>query len=133
MPPRIRVDFTERELEALLPVLSNTIDHPDAMDAAFDSDRVGKAAALRANEKIVRAYRKSKTGSPADPDVYCRRCENRGKDTPGPGGQNFGCPGCGYTLGQHPNGLEARREARDDKLLDGYGAMLARREARGEA
>jgi hypothetical protein len=74
----------------------------------MDVTRVERAAAERAAEKVSRAWRKATTGNASDPDVFCNRCDNRGKNTPGPGGQNFGCPGCGYMLGEHPNRLQAR-------------------------
>lgn len=110
MPPRERVDFTHRELESLSNLLANTADFPEWLEESFPNmDRVEKAALARASEKVGRAHRKARTGNAADPDVFCNRCDNRGKNTPGPGGQNFGCPGCGYTLGGHPNGL--RRQA----------------------
>ena len=105
MTLRTRVDFTQKELAALLPALSNTLDHPDVLDVCYP-DRVGKAAALRAYDKITRAYRKATSGCAADPDVFCNACDNRGRNALGPGGQNFGCSGCGYTLGTHPNRIK---------------------------
>lgn len=37
-----------------------------------------------------------------DPDVHCVKCNNKGRTTRGPGKQQFGCPGCGYLVGEHP-------------------------------
>lgn len=102
MPPRQRIDFTEKELGSLVFVLN------EARSKVYIEGRVERAAAERAIEKIERAHRKATTGSAADPDVFCNTCDNHGRDTPGPGGQNFGCPGCGYMLGEHPNRLEVR-------------------------
>lgn len=45
--------------------------------------------------------------TPADAEEFCRKCHNHGKTTKGQGanaGQKFGCPGCGYLEGEHPNG-----------------------------
>ncbi len=41
-----------------------------------------------------------------DTDVFCMKCHNKGRTTKGQGanaGQRFGCPGCGYLEGEHPN------------------------------
>jgi hypothetical protein len=98
MTLRQRIDFTERELEALTFVLA---------EASFAIEqRAIRGAAGRAKDKIDRAYRKATTGSTADPDVFCNRCDNRGKNVPGPGNQNYGCAGCGYMLGEHPNRIQ---------------------------
>jgi hypothetical protein len=99
MTLRQRIDFTERELEALTFVLAKS-------GSVVIHERAIRGAAGRAKDKIDRAYRKATTGSTADPDVFCNRCDNRGKNVPGPGNQNFGCPGCGYTLGEHPNRIQ---------------------------
>lgn len=45
--------------------------------------------------------------TPADSDVFCEKCKNKGRTVKGQGnnfGQRFGCPGCGYLEGEHPNG-----------------------------
>lgn len=104
MALRTRIDFTERELEGLVALLELAVGN----DTCYLPERALRGAVARAEDKIKRAYRKATTGSTADPDVFCNRCDNRGKNVPGPGGQNFGCPGCGYMLGEHPNGLQAR-------------------------
>lgn len=103
MPPRHRIDFTTRELDVMVSIVAGI--NPD-LDPSLD--RVERAAANRAIDKIERAWRKATTGNAADPDVFCNTCNNHGRDVAGPGGQNFGCSGCGHLYGQHPNRLEAR-------------------------
>lgn len=97
MPSRERIDFTHRELEALAFVLT------EASSKVVVEDKVLRRAVERGMDKIERAHRKVTIGQAAHPDVFCNRCDNKGKNAVLPDGQNLGCPGCGYTLGQHPN------------------------------
>lgn len=109
MPPRERIDFTHRELEALSNLLSMTADHDEWLEELPGLDRVERGALKRASEKVARAHRKVTTGAPADPQVYCASCENRGATYSSNGGLTVtGCTRCGHLKGQHPNGLEAR-------------------------
>lgn len=111
MPPRVRIDLTNRELEALSNLLSMTVDIPEWLDELPRLEPVERRALGRVSDKIGRAWRKVKWGSPADPEVYCPSCENKGATHAGPGGQQLGCSRCGYLKGEHPNGPEARARA----------------------
>lgn len=40
-----------------------------------------------------------------DSEVFCMKCQNKGRTVRGQGanaGQRFGCSGCGYLEGEHP-------------------------------
>lgn len=102
MPARQRIDFTEKELDALVQVVGAGMMDVEHMGLG----RVEQAAAARAVDKIQRNHRKFKFGTTADPDVFCNSCENRGATYSTNGGLNVtGCTRCGYLTGQHPNGL----------------------------
>jgi hypothetical protein len=88
MPAHVTIKLTMNEAQALAVALPKALTYAPA--EAFD-DATGKA--------LGRVFDKAHRAIFGRHGLFCAACKGHGRDVPGPGNQNFGCPKCGLTKG----------------------------------